>query len=323
MNALPRNTILEGDALTTLAHLPDESIDQIITSPPYFRLRDYGVAGQLGLETSVDGWVSDLRAVLAQCARVLVPTGTLWLNLGDTYSTKPADGGPRKSLLLGPERLALALLTSGWTIRNKIIWAKTNTVPTSVRDRLATKHEMIYLLTRSPRYFFALNEIREPHTSRPPKPRETPAPSESTPAWLGPNSDGGKGLALLKSRGLIGHPLGKNPGDVWSLAVSNFRGEHFATFPEALVERMLRAGCPRWRCTRCHRPWRAPPSRTTVGEPLPTCDHDAPREPGLVLDPFMGAGTTALVARRLGRDYLGIELNPAFRQLALDRLDAA
>lgn len=324
MSGLPRNEIVQGDALTVLRSLPSSSVDQVITSPPYFRLRDYGVEGQLGLESSVTAWVEELRGVLTECARVLVPTGTLWLNLGDTYSTKTCDGGPRKSLLFGPERVGLALLEDGWLIRNKIVWAKTNSVPTSVRDRLATRHEVIYLLTRSPHYFFDLDAIRVPHTSRPPKPRaSSPSKRPDRTSWLGPNSDGDRGLARLREQGMLGHPLGKNPGDVWSMAVSNFRGGHFATFPSALVERMVRAGCPEWRCQRCRAPWRSPPNRESRQAPQPTCGHHASREPGLVLDPFMGAGTTALGAQRLGRDFLGIELNPAFRTMALDRLDRA
>lgn len=324
MRPLPRNEILTGDALRTLRTLPDGSVDQIVTSPPYFRLRDYGAPGQLGLEPSVENWVDSLRGVLRECARVLVPTGTLWLNLGDTYSTKPRDGGPRKSMLFGPERLALALLEDGWLIRNKIVWAKTNTVPTSVRDRFATKHEVIYLLARSPRYFFDLDAIRVPHVSRAPKPRASgPSARPAKSSWLGPNSDGDGGLAQLRDRGLVGHPLGKNPGDVWSMAVSNYRGAHFATFPVALAQRMVKAGCPEWRCQRCRAPWRSPPDRVRRLQPAPTCSCRAPREPGLVLDPFMGAGTTAIAARALGRDWLGIELNPDFLDLALVRLEDA
>ncbi|MFJ4220715.1 DNA-methyltransferase [Curtobacterium luteum] len=324
MKPLPRNEILTGDALQTLRTLPDGSVDQIVTSPPYFRLRDYGAPGQLGLEPSVEDWVAGLRGVLRECARVLAATGTMWLNLGDTYSTKPRDGGPRKSLLFGPERLALALLDDGWLIRNKIVWAKTNTVPTSVRDRFATKYEVVYLLARNPRYYFDLDRVRVPHVSRPPKPRITQAGARPRKApWLGPNSDGDKGLAQLRDRGLVGHPLGKNPGDVWSMAVSNYRGAHFATFPAALARRMIEAGCPEWRCQRCRKPWRSPPDRTRRLPPEPSCSCLAPREPGLVLDPFMGAGTTALAARDAGRDWIGIELNPAFRDLAVDRLDGA
>lgn len=161
----PRNRILVGDALDRVRQLPDDSVDCVVTSPPYFRLRDYGHADQLGLEAHVDRWVDQLQQLMSELRRVLVPTGTIWLNLGDSYSVKPAEGAARKSLLLGPERLTLRLLDDGWLVRNKIVWAKTNTVPTSVTDRLATKHEFIYVLARSPRYFFDLDAVREPQSA--------------------------------------------------------------------------------------------------------------------------------------------------------------
>ena len=327
MSLLQRGSILEGDALSILRTLPDAEVDTIVTSPPYFRLRDYGVDGQLGLEAHVDSWVEQLGEVLREAARVLVPTGTVWLNVGDSYSTHSREGAPRKSLLFGPERLALALIADGWTIRNKIVWAKTNTVPTSVRDRLATKHELIYVLTRQADYFFDLDAVRVPHVSRPPKPRATTGPGKQRPAWLGPNSDGDLGLAALHAAGLRGHPLGKNPGDVWSMGVSTYRGAHFATYPPKLIERILRAGCPEKRCGDCRRPWIRPLRRRgATAQRLtlrPTCHCQAPAEPGVVLDPFIGAGSTAIAAETVGRDWLGIELNPTYRQLALDRITAA
>lgn len=321
---LPRNRILQGDAATTLASLPTASIDCVITSPPYFRLRDYGVDGQLGLEQHVDDWVNDIRGVVQQVARVLVPTGTLWLNVGDAYSTNLREGAARKSLLLAPERLALALVKDGWSIRNKIVWAKTNTIPSSVTDRLSTKHELIYLLTRSTRYFFDLDTIRLPHASTAKPRKAAPLDKPSRPTWLGPNSDSDSGLAAMHAAGISGHPLGKNPGDVWSMGVSQFRGAHFATYPEHLVERMLLAGCPDQRCSDCRSPWIRPLKRkgnhATRQPPQPTCSCDAPSEPGVVLDPFIGSGTTALTAKRLGRDWLGIELNADYVDLANHRL---
>lgn len=323
---LPRNLILDGDALARLKDLPSASIDSVVTSPPYWSLRDYGVAGQIGLEPHVNDWVGSLRDVLRETARVLVPTGSVWLNLGDTFSTHKREGAPRKSLLLGPERLALALIDDGWTIRNKIIWAKTTTVPSSVTDRFSTRYEVIYLLVRSPKYYFDLDSLREPHTSRPPKKRAVKTP-KARPDWLGPNSDGDSGLAALHARGLRGHPLGKNPGDVWRLGVSQFRGAHFATFPEALARRMVEGGTPRMRCSQCRAPWTRRLIRTgdtaRRAPPRPTCPHDAQPEPGLVLDPFIGSGTTAIAAARLGRDWLGIELNPSFVDIATDRIEQA
>lgn len=322
----PRNAILTGDAAARLRNIPSASIDSVVTSPPYFLLRDYGHEAQVGLEHNIEQWVAQLQEVMRECARVLVPTGTVWLNLGDTYSLHRRQGADRKSLLFGPERLALALIADGWTIRNKIIWAKTNTTPTSVRDRLATKHEVIYLLTRSTRYYFDLDSLREPHTSRPPKPRAMVIPTER-PSWLGPNGDSDLGLAALHAAGIRGHPLGKNPGDVWRLGVSRYRGAHFATYPEQLARRMVLAGTPRMRCSACRAPWTQKLVRkgqvARRAPPRPTCRCRAKAEPGLVLDPFLGSGTTAIAAAKLGRDWLGIELNPEYVQLAEDRIQTA
>lgn len=184
MKNLPRNTILIGDAATQLARLPAGSIDCCITSPPYFQLRDYQVAGQLGLEATVHDWVTNLRDVLHEMARVLKPAGALWLNVGDSYSRHPRYGAPTKSQLLAPERLLLALVDDGWLVRNKVAWTKRNPLPSSVTDRLNCTWEYVYFLVRSPHYFFDLDIIREPHRSRA---RRRPATgSAATPATSGP-----------------------------------------------------------------------------------------------------------------------------------------
>lgn len=342
--AIPRNTILSGDALNVLRTLPDGQVDCVVTSPPYYRLRDYGHDSQLGLESSIDDYLGSLMDIAAQIGRVLTPTGTYWLNLGDTYSTHPRDGAPQKSLIGVPERVLLAHLNRGWIVRNKIVWAKTNPIPTSVTDRLATTYEVIYVLTRQPRYFFDLDAIRQPHrtqgrtttrrrrsdnTRRPPARRDPHRPN-----WKGPNANGtasgaggDSGLTRLRDSGNPGHPLGKNPGDVWHLATSRYRGAHFATYPEQLAQRMIAAGCPEARCTICRQAWRRPVRRlgaTAVRLALtPTCDCAAPSEPGLVLDPFLGSGTTAVAAEALGRDWLGIELNPDYIALADSRIREA
>lgn len=332
MTAIPRKQILVGDALTRLRDLPAASVDSVVTSPPYFRLRDYGVDGQLGLEAHVDQWVAELRRLLRETARVLVPTGTVFLNLGDTYSTHPREGANRKSLLLAPERLALALIEDGWSLRNKVVWAKTNTLPTSARDRLATHHEVIYLLTRSPRYYFDLDSLRVPHRTKPRPPTRPGSGRPPTrrdlrrPGWLGPNGDGDAGLAALKASGLPGHPLGKNPGDVWQLPASKYTGAHFATFPVVLAERMVLAGTPEQRCSHCRTAYQRPVRRlgafATRLSLRAMCQCNAATEPGLVLDPFLGAGTTAIAAERLGRDWLGIELNASYVAMATERLEA-
>lgn len=310
MRKLPRNTILTGDALARLRELPSDSVDCVITSPPYYQLRNYGAAGQIGQEATVDDWVASLRQVFAEVARVLKPTGAAWLNLGDSFSQHPRYGAPPKGLLLAPERLVLALAQDGWLVRNKVIWAKTNALPSSVRDRLTLTYEPVYLLVRSRRYYFDLDAIREPHRSTGTKRR--PGPDTVSAGWAGPLAGTRDGLRRLHTAGLAGHVLGRNPGDVWPIATRGYTGAHFATFPEALVRRPLLATCPPAVCAACGRP--VQPGR------WPACDCGAPLVPGLVLDPFCGVGTVAVVARRHGRDWLGIELNPEYVRMAWSRL---
>jgi site-specific DNA-methyltransferase (adenine-specific) len=322
----PRNTCLIGDARTRLPELAPASVDCVITSPPYFLLRNYGAVGQLGLEPDIEAWVTQLVGVMRALRRVLKDGGSLWLNLGDSYSRHQRYGGPPKSLLLAPERLLLALLNDGWTVRNKVVWAKTNPRPASVGDRLTCTWEPIYFLTASTDYFFDLDAVRLPHRSA--RRRSTrPVPTEGVPAWAGPLAGTQAGLRRARADGRVGHPLGKNPGDVWRLAAGSYRGAHFATFPERLVEVPMLAACPEAVCGNCGRPWLRSAShqlgRLAVrGELQPSCDCRAPARPGLVLDPFFGAGTVGLVAERSGRDWLGIELNPEFVAIAEARLAA-
>lgn len=328
-NTPPRKVVLVGDALQQLRRLPDGSIDMVLTSPPYFRLRDYDADGQLGLEGHVDEWVAALRAVACEVRRVLTPTGSFWLNVGDTYSTHQRQGAARKSLLLAPERLALALIDDGWRIRNKVVWQKANPMPHSVRDRLTCTWEALFVLVATDRYFFDLDAMRLPHQSRPRRPRRGPPTRTKRQQWRGPNSDDASHLALLRSSGRVGHPLGKNPGDVWRLPASNYRGSHHATFPLSLAKLAVRAGCPEARCSACRTPWQRPLIRRVVngigetatrGVLLAGCGCRAPREPGLVLDPFFGAGTTALGAIENKREWLGIELSEHFAREAAQRI---
>ena len=321
----PLNRILIGDARSLLNTLPRSYVDCVVTSPPYFRLRNYQHPGQLGLEQQIDEWVAQLRQVLRATARVLTPTGTVWLNLGDSYSTGK-EGAPAKSLLLGPERLALALLKDGWLVRNKVIWAKRNPMPSAVRDRLTCSWEVIYLLTRSNDYFFDLDAIREPHTSTKKASRSARGWSVP-PAWrVTPTSN--SGLDELAATGRVGHPLGKNPGDVWHLSTAAYRGPHQAVFPVTLAERPILAGSPERRCARCRAPWRRETARrlghlAVLGTLRATCACPAQSEPGVVLDPFIGSGSTAIAAERHGRHWLGIEVNPDFARLAEQRIWAA
>ena len=308
MSELPRNTILVGDVFEGLRGLPPASVDCVITSPPYFQLRDYGVTGQLGSEATVEEWAGNLRRVMAEVARVLKPAGSVWLNLGDSFSRHQRYGAPPKGLLLAPERLVVGLAADGWIVRNKVIWAKTNSLPTSVTDRLALTYEPVYFLVRSRTYFYDLDAIREPHRTPATKPRQVTSRREPE-SWAGPLAAPRSYLRELKATGQPGHPLGKNPGDVWPMAAASYRGAHFATFPERLVRRPILATCPARVCAGCG-----------AAQPKPGCGCRAPFVPGVVLDPFFGSGTVGAVARKLGRDWLGIELNPDYVELAQVRL---
>lgn len=322
---LPRNHILVGDAYHHLSSLPEGSIDCVVTSPPYFSLRNYGMAGQLGLEASVSDWVGNLLTVMDEVARVLKPAGTVWLNLGDSYSRRDTHGAPPKGLVLAPERLLVALTDRGWLVRNKIIWAKPNPMPMSAADRLTCAWEPIYLLTRSRHYYFDLDAIRCPHRSV--RPASRPKPRRSRPpAWAGPLAGTQDGLDRLHDQGLPGHPLGKNPGDVWTGSTAAGRGGHHATFPEALVRRPILAGVPERVCVRCGLAWRRARVARSLGAMAvlgmlqPDCACGADHRAGVVLDPFIGSGTVAVVAEQLGRDWLGIELNPRFAAQAEERV---
>lgn len=319
------NHFLIGDAASRLRKLPADSVDTVITSPPYYLLRDYAAEGQAGIERTVDEWADNLTHVCREVARVLKPTGSLWLNLGDGYSRHRRYGAPPKSLLLAPERLLLRLLADGWTVRNKVVWQKTSHRPSSVRDRLTCSWEPLYLLVRSRYYFFDLDPIRRPFRSRrPAQPRRVPPQT-----GLGALANRNTGLQRMWRLGINGHPLGPNPGDVVATAPSNYRGGHFATFPPALVERLLKATCPEKVCTACDQPWqRAPVQRqlgalAVLGTLRPRCECRAGSKPGLVLDPFSGAGTVALVAQAHDRHWLGIDINPTYVRLAEQRLQDA
>lgn len=318
----PRNTVLVGDALTRLRELPDDCVDSIITSPPYHLLRRYGGGpDEIGTESTVHEYVKRIVGLCDEVARVLKPTGVFWLNLGDSFSRHTKYAAPPKSMLLAPERILLALAERGWIVRNKVVWYKPNHLPASVRDRLTTAWEPLFVLTRSPHYFFDLDAIRIPHTSQRPTGRKVRADGydATKPQWAGPLAGSNDGLMRAHAEGRVGHPLGKNPGDMWAIPSGSSRHGHRASFPERLVERPLLSSCPEQTCVGCGSPWTRP-----AGEPetplAPTCDCNADTRPGLVLDPFMGSGTVGVVAKRLGRDWLGIELNADYAALAERRI---
>ncbi|MFI0411806.1 DNA-methyltransferase [Actinomadura sp. 3N508] len=316
-----------------LAGLPASSVDCVITSPPYFALRDYGQPEQLGLEADIDAWVQNLLTIAAEVRRVLKAGGSFWLNLGDSYAHHPREGAAKKSLLMGPERLALAMLRAGWILRNRVVWAKTNPMPSNVTDRLSVTHESVFFFTKSARYFFDLNAIRVPHKDdRAHAGRHTKSDRSYPPKGVLPRrTDRGhninSGLTKLGADDTPGHPLGKNPGDVWPIGTASYHGNHFATFPSKLVERPLLATCPARICEQCGQAWQRSKQRLhgrllATGAWRPACACNAGWHPGIVLDPFFGAGTVALAAEMHERDWLGVELNPTYAELALGRLAA-
>jgi len=330
-----RNRIVVGDARDAINDPASDSIDCIVTSPPYFRLRNYQHGNQIGLEQNVDEWVDEMTIAMRGLKRVLKPTGSLWLNLGDTFSTHQRQGARPKSLLLAPERLAMALTRDGWILRNKVIWTKPNPMPTSVKDRLSCTWEVVYFFVRSSSYYFDLDAIRIPHRSRRSGGHHQRTAWSVPNNWRGPSSGSNTGLDRLKALGLPGHPLGKNPGDVWTIPTAGYRGAHHAVFPEKLARIPLLATCPEKVCAGCGVPWTRDRSRRTALHTARRtnerpelkrrceCEANVGARPGVVLDPFIGSGTTAIVAEALNRDWVGIELNPEFAALANDRIAAA
>jgi site-specific DNA-methyltransferase (cytosine-N4-specific) len=317
-------TLLLGDALEVMRTLPASSVNCIVTSPPYYGLRDYGTEGQYGLESSPAEYVETMRRLFAEVRRVLADDGTLWLNLGDSYAMDSKWGGstggkharalhgggdgrkerrftglPDKNLMGMPWRTAFALQDDGWILRNEIIWAKPNAMPESVRDRLSNRHEHLFLFAKQPRYWFDLDAIREP-LARP----GALAEGIVFGGAKGPGGKlGGSGRRSGGNRSVYGvrHPetdyredrdhdpanaRGRNPGDVWSITTRPYPAAHFAVFPIDLPLRCIKAGC---------------------------------KPGGTVLDPFSGSGTTGAAARQLGRRYVGIDLNPAYHDLAKAR----
>jgi DNA modification methylase len=324
--------ILTGDCRDVLKTLPDASVHCCVTSPPYFGLRDYGIAEQIGLEQTPEAFVAELVAVFREVHRVLRDDGTLWLNLGDSYANDTKWGGSSsgkhvtalhgdsgigrrrhmtglksKDLIGIPWRVAFALQADGWYLRQDIIWSKPNPMPESVRDRCTKAHEYVFLLSKSERYFYDADAIAEPlsvtSVARLAQDVESQAGSDRVPGKTNGTMKavGRKALADGQSRlgerrdalraegALHGAEFGatRNKRSVWSITTQPFSEAHFATMAPELAETCIKAGCP-------------------IG--------------GTVLDPFGGAGTTGLVADRLQRDALLIELSPAYAEMSRNRI---
>jgi site-specific DNA-methyltransferase (adenine-specific) len=278
-----RDTIYCGEAQHQLRQFASESVDLIVTSPPYFRQRDYTSDDQLGHEKTAAQYVQRLVDIFREARRVLRQTGTLWVVLGDKYE--------RKRLLGLPWRVALALQDDGWLLRSDIIWHKPNAMPSAVKNRPTTDHEYVFMLSRSDRYFYDIDAIREPHVTFTSESRMRGGRNHFFKRDGTPEQGKNQGNPNLHHRrwDQAFHPKGRNKRTVWSIPLSKFRDAHFAVFPEGLVETCILAGCP---------------------------------EGGLVLDPFLGSGTTAIVARRLQRHFVGIDCNPAYCRMAEERLRA-
>ncbi|WP_069164892.1 DNA-methyltransferase [Nocardia altamirensis] len=333
-------TLHLGDALAVAREMPSGSVDCVVTSPPYYGLRDYGVPGQYGAEASASDYVEKMRELFVEVRRVLADDGTLWLNLGDSYSaggqggnrggnltggthldmvprpTRAAELAP-KNLMGIPWRVALALQSSGWILRNAVVWHKNNAMPESVTDRLSSRYEMVFMLTKQQRYWFDLDAIRQPYTGerdisqRSRTGRTTKPNSVATPWGVQTNmvADGARHGAA--------HTAGRNPGDVWEQPTQPFAEAHFAVMSLGIAERCIQAGCPPRRCRICRQPPTRNRSRADDHPPDWTdCGHDDYRI-GVVLDPFSGSGTTGLAAHRHGRAYTGIDLNSDYLDLSL------
>ena len=422
---LPINQVVIGDCTEVMQGWPAGSIDLVVTSPPYWGLRDYGSEtvriwggdpacehewvddstkfgnmgggeenrkevwdsnmrdklpkrnfcvhcgawrGSLGLEPHPQLFIDHLVEICREIRRVLKPSGTFWLNLGDTFYGSGGKGGqyekfmpdkgqpdhyrqssktrsnwlqPKQKLMM-PARVAIALQHDGWILRSDIIWHKPNHMPSSVKDRLTTAYEHVFLFAKARRYYFDLDAIRIPHQGIASGNIERKYLAD--PRQFGEEHYG---------RSIPWEPTvkGKNPGDVWRIPTTPFPGAHFATFPPKLIAPIIKAGSPRWICSRCGKP------RTRITEPTPEYaeklgksvhDHkdDLKRgmrydkvynaeymttgysdcgcgedwKPGIVLDPFCGSGTALRVARRLGRRFIGIEIVPEYVEMAYRRI---
>ena len=297
--------IIEGDSLEKLKELPTECVDCCVTSPPYYGLRDYGVDGQIGLEETPEEYIQKLVDVFREVKRVLKDNGTLWITIGDSYNGYKGNkngkyfdsdyvgghgfhptrnggyGLEDKSLkpkdLIGiPWMLAFALREDGWYLRQDIIWSKPNPMPESVKDRCTKSHEYIFLLSKSPKYYFDSEAIQED------------AKPESK-ARYGYEFNNGKSQENFRpnsspnTAGMKTYTGKRNKRDVWSVVVKSTREAHFATFPEELIKPCILSGS---------------------------------KPNGIVLDPFFGSGTTGRVATELNRKYIGIELNPEYIEIA-------
>ena len=412
-----KNRIIHGDAVQVLKRIPDNSVDMVMTSPPYWGLRDYGMDaykiwdgetgcmhewmrgcsyydrprhgmnssvmkvsrvaeasgkiqesmvcckcgawyGQLGMEPSPEMYVTHLMQVFRELKRVLKPSGSFYLNMGDTYARKNLGRQvSRKSLCMIPERVALAMINDGWILRNKIIWYKPNSMPSSAKDRLSNTWEYLFHFVKRQKYYYNLEAVREPYTGPMNRWGGEKLRASGKSAW-----DEATGQNTYRNRNMRPNPDGKNPGDLFKIPTRPFPEAHFSVYPEKLCEAPIKAACPEYVCKKCGQPGRQVVSikpdldafnirvrdvsrgriksadrraseaeirkyeekkyRSQLRELVIAegCKCNSGFEPGIVLDPFCGSGTTCLVAKKLGRYFTGIDINGKYCEMAERRL---
>ncbi|MBM9578947.1 site-specific DNA-methyltransferase [Leptospira sp. 201903070] len=324
-----RNKIFVGDALERLRTLPSDYFHTVISSPPYFRLRDYGHPGQIGLEDAPKEYIKRIVEVFREVRRVLHPEGTAWVNLGDSYNTGERKeketkrevsnsksllqtatrvcGLKKKDLIGIPWRVAFALQEDGWILRQDIIWSKPNPMPSAVKDRCTTSHEYIFLLTKSPKYYYDTDAISEPAVSLiPGHPSFRPHLLENeNQRRTVSESKRGKTFQVIKER--------RNKRSVWTVPTAPSKTSHTATFPRELISNCIKAGTSKiGACRVCGKQYR----QKMISE----CDHPFDPVPPRVFDPFFGSGTTGVVSLDLGCEYTGIEIVSKFAEEAERRI---
>lgn len=293
------NKIYNEPCLDTLRRMPDNFIDCVITSPPYWQLRDYGYDGQWGLEPTFQQYLENLWTMMDEIYRVLKPSGTAWINLGDTYGginsmasnngragfgnkrEKVVNRGISKCLMLIPHRFAIGCIDRGWIVRNDIIWAKRNGMPESVTDRFSKKHEYFFFMVKKENYYFDLDSIRDRHKDVSLKRIEY--------GWKSEHDSIGS-IDTDKMGDRFCNPLGKNPGDVsdfWDIQTKPSANEHYASYNDMLIRKPVLAGCPKY---------------------------------GIIYDPFMGSGSTAEAALRAQRKFIGSEMSEKYLDICNKRL---
>lgn len=296
------NRVINGDSLEMLKTLPSESVNCCVTSPPYWALRDYGVEGQLGLESTFTEYIDKLCNIFDEVKRVLRKDGTLWVNLGDTYSAansfgcvdnkyKSMEGNQPKTkrntdlqdkcLCQIPARFSIEMTNRGWILRNEIIWHKPNCMPSSVSDRFTVDFEKVFFFVKSKKYYF--EQQLDPYTEPMKRWGGNVLKADGNSTW-----DDGVGQNTYRNRDMRPNEEGRNKRCVWSICPQPFSEAHFAVYPETLIEPMIKAGCPKG---------------------------------GVVLDVFGGSGTTGVVAKKQDKNYILIELNPEYCKMAQHRID--